>query len=131
MVESPVSPSSSIPAPLLSEASSGLQSKTKLSKNIDSEIKRRNIEDKSHWKLDRDAKSCFICNSSFGMYIRKHHCRKCGEIICDSCSNFVEVTKNDFIFHTEQANLVGTNQRFCCKCTREREGDEKAVMAKS
>ena len=92
---------------------------------------RRNISDRSHWKKDSSTKACSNCHSKFGVYMRKHHCRKCGEIICDSCSNFVEVTKNDFIFHTEQANLVGTNQRFCCKCTREREGDEKAVMAKS
>jgi len=32
--------------------------------------------------------SCSACSARFGIITRKHHCRKCGEIFCDSCSLF-------------------------------------------
>ena len=39
------------------------------------------------WMLDRDAKRC--CNSNceavFGLIVRRHHCRCCGDIFCGSC----------------------------------------------
>ena len=31
--------------------------------------------------------SCNKCKSSFNSFKRKHHCRACGKILCNSCSN--------------------------------------------
>ncbi|POS87962.1 hypothetical protein EPUL_001057 [Erysiphe pulchra] len=33
------------------------------------------------WQLDSEVNVCPIC-----FFLRKHHCRKCGRVVCDSCS---------------------------------------------
>ncbi|CAF0835118.1 unnamed protein product [Adineta steineri] len=35
----------------------------------------------------RDDKECFRCRQTFSTFIRKHHCRSCGDIFCDKCSS--------------------------------------------
>ncbi|XP_038629954.1 RUN and FYVE domain-containing protein 2, partial [Scyliorhinus canicula] len=39
------------------------------------------------WLKDRDATSCRLCEKEFSMSTRKHHCRNCGEIFCNACSD--------------------------------------------
>ena len=31
--------------------------------------------------------NCYRCRVEFGVFTRKHHCRACGQIFCDRCSN--------------------------------------------
>lgn len=38
------------------------------------------------WMSDKDTKTCLGCDKSFGVLLRKHHCRCCGRIFCDACS---------------------------------------------
>ena len=38
------------------------------------------------WQNDEDRNSCSICDSKFGWSKRKHHCRRCGRIVCSDCS---------------------------------------------
>lgn len=38
------------------------------------------------WIKDADVKACMACASSFNFFKRKHHCRKCGFVVCNSCS---------------------------------------------
>jgi len=38
------------------------------------------------WQLDDSALECPLCTKSFGMTRRRHHCRKCGGVFCDSCT---------------------------------------------
>jgi hypothetical protein len=38
------------------------------------------------WMPDSERSSCAVCNSRFSVILRKHHCRKCGEVVCDACS---------------------------------------------
>lgn len=39
------------------------------------------------WKEDTNVLKCGICNADFNSLIRwKHHCRNCGDCVCDSCS---------------------------------------------
>ncbi|KAI1111346.1 hypothetical protein F5Y14DRAFT_314670 [Nemania sp. NC0429] len=38
------------------------------------------------WQPDAEAPKCPICDVRFGMFLRKHHCRKCGRVVCDRCS---------------------------------------------
>lgn len=40
----------------------------------------------SVWKADDSVKRCRACNTKFGTFTRKHHCRECGDIFCDNCS---------------------------------------------
>jgi hypothetical protein len=39
------------------------------------------------WVLDVDMIICMICSEEFSLFTRRHHCRICGDVICDSCSN--------------------------------------------
>jgi hypothetical protein len=43
------------------------------------------------WLDDSARTKCALCNATFGTFTRKHHCRRCGEIVCDKCSGH---TKN-------------------------------------
>ncbi|KAI1333236.1 hypothetical protein F5Y16DRAFT_355201 [Xylariaceae sp. FL0255] len=38
------------------------------------------------WQPDHESIHCPICGIPFGLFIRKHHCRKCGRVVCGSCS---------------------------------------------
>ncbi|OWB54726.1 hypothetical protein B5S28_g580 [[Candida] boidinii] len=45
------------------------------------------IEGVAVWQPDEDVTNCCICHSSFTFFHRKHHCRKCGRIVCGDCSS--------------------------------------------
>ncbi|KAK0630017.1 FYVE zinc finger-domain-containing protein [Bombardia bombarda] len=38
------------------------------------------------WQPDIEVTYCPICKTQFSIFIRKHHCRKCGRVVCNSCS---------------------------------------------
>ncbi|XP_027038008.1 RUN and FYVE domain-containing protein 2-like [Pocillopora damicornis] len=40
------------------------------------------------WAEDKDATKCQQCNQPFSLARRKHHCRNCGGIFCNSCSDY-------------------------------------------
>ncbi len=39
------------------------------------------------WVLNDDATHCMLCRSIFGMFSYKHHCKACGNVICQGCSS--------------------------------------------
>lgn len=39
------------------------------------------------WQPDNAAQDCFLCNEVFTFFNRRHHCRKCGRVVCSSCSD--------------------------------------------
>lgn len=40
------------------------------------------------WQHDSEARFCPICKTRFNFFLRKHHCRKCGRVVCNSCSPY-------------------------------------------
>lgn len=40
-----------------------------------------------NWVADNNAEYCYECQSTFTFFVRKHHCRACGNIFCNQCSN--------------------------------------------
>lgn len=40
-----------------------------------------------NWQPDETATRCAACSKSFSFVVRKHHCRNCGIIFCDSCTS--------------------------------------------
>ncbi|KAK3702965.1 hypothetical protein QZH41_012404 [Actinostola sp. cb2023] len=40
------------------------------------------------WAEDKEALNCQLCEELFSLSRRKHHCRNCGGIYCNSCSNY-------------------------------------------
>ncbi|KAI5851542.1 FYVE zinc finger-domain-containing protein [Morchella snyderi] len=38
------------------------------------------------WQPDSSASNCPICSCGFTFFNRRHHCRKCGRVVCQGCS---------------------------------------------
>ncbi|KAL7688085.1 putative C2 domain, FYVE zinc finger, Zinc finger, FYVE/PHD-type, Zinc finger, RING/FYVE/PHD-type [Plasmopara halstedii] len=45
-----------------------------------------NCERTLQWVYDDETSNCMLCNTLFTMITRKHHCRRCGNVICHNCS---------------------------------------------
>jgi hypothetical protein len=41
------------------------------------------------WQADSEAAFCVYCNEAFTFLRRRHHCRHCGTVVCDHCSQYV------------------------------------------
>ena len=42
--------------------------------------------DEPAWAPDENFRACSGCNTSFDLFKRKHHCRRCGGVFCGSCA---------------------------------------------
>lgn len=80
------------------------------------------------WQDDKHVSNCSICGQYFGILLRKHHCRLCGNVVCDSeasnCSNAVPIQNlvnaaDDISFTEQRSELVKMtiSVRVCSKCT--------------
>ncbi|KAI5970494.1 PEP7 [Candida margitis] len=65
-----------------------------------------------NWAMDNNVTNCTICFTKFNFLIRKHHCRLCGEIVCDdsngvrrNCSMYVPLS----VFVEKLPNLNYSN----------------------
>lgn len=43
-------------------------------------------EEKDHWVPDEAVSKCTGCGADFSAFNRRHHCRNCGDIFCDKCT---------------------------------------------
>lgn len=72
---------------------------------------------------------CQLCSVSFGFFIRKHHCRACGRVFCDTCchkkikipENFITRPKEDTTFSQTISNTMkwfisGNDDLVCQEC---------------
>jgi hypothetical protein len=39
------------------------------------------------WEHDDHVATCKLCTKDFSVARRKHHCRRCGKIFCNECSD--------------------------------------------
>lgn len=51
------------------------------------------------WQPDIDVSECPICGHRFNFWYRKHHCRKCGRVVCANCSPHRITIPRQFIVH--------------------------------
>ncbi|PVH95768.1 FYVE-domain-containing protein [Periconia macrospinosa] len=60
------------------------------------------------WQPDADVTHCFVCGSQFTFFYRKHHCRKCGRVVCSACSPHRITIPRQFIVHppSEAPNVI-------------------------
>ncbi|KAI0394791.1 FYVE zinc finger-domain-containing protein [Xylariaceae sp. FL0594] len=66
------------------------------------------------WQPDSEVTHCPICGALFTMLYRKHHCRKCGRVVCDRCSPHRIIIPSQFVVrpydhahHSQQRFLYG------------------------
>lgn len=51
------------------------------------------------WQPDSAVTQCPVCNRQFTFLFRKHHCRKCGRVVCSQCSPHRITIPRQFIVH--------------------------------
>ena len=51
------------------------------------------------WQSDAEVSQCPICGTAFSFWYRKHHCRKCGRVVCANCSPHRITIPRQFIVH--------------------------------
>eukprot|EP01124_Arcella_intermedia_P010327 TRINITY_DN1683_c0_g1_i1.p1 TRINITY_DN1683_c0_g1~~TRINITY_DN1683_c0_g1_i1.p1 ORF type:complete len:1008 (-),score=197.75 TRINITY_DN1683_c0_g1_i1:84-3107(-) len=62
-----------------------------------------------------DTKDCMLCSKKFTQLRRRHHCRRCGWVVCASCSNNSRV-------------LPGQGKvKVCDNCVRDEEEDDRVM----
>lgn len=68
---------------------------------------------RDHWKPDAESSICDdpTCKRSFNYFVRRHHCRKCGNIFCDWHSSYVAPLDQDANF-----NPRANPSRTCSHC---------------
>ncbi|KAI5959285.1 uncharacterized protein KGF55_005435 [Candida pseudojiufengensis] len=85
------------------------------------------------WQNDNDVSECFLCQITFNFFNRRHHCRKCGRVVCGDCSNNkIHYLDNTPIVlnpedsshnhrHHNRTQYSNSNElyRTCDECTRE------------
>ena len=53
------------------------------------------IPSRQDWISDDEVTWCMCCKTSqFSMFNRRHHCRRCGRVVCKLCSQQVTIIKN-------------------------------------
>ena len=62
-----------------------------------------NVQRQEHtlprWQPDSEVSSCPICHHPFSFFFRKHHCRKCGRVVCANCSPHRITIPRQYIVH--------------------------------
>ncbi len=38
------------------------------------------------WEADTEGNTCRACHREFSLFVRRHHCRRCGKLVCGNCS---------------------------------------------
>lgn len=61
------------------------------------------------WQPDAEVSECPICHRQFGFLFRRHHCRKCGRVVCNDCSPHRITIPRQYIVHpTGMDDLSGS-----------------------
>ncbi|KAF2010672.1 hypothetical protein BU24DRAFT_427783 [Aaosphaeria arxii CBS 175.79] len=61
------------------------------------------------WQADHEVNLCPVCGNQFTFWYRKHHCRKCGRVVCANCSPHRITIPRQFIVHPPSESFAGSN----------------------
>lgn len=73
------------------------------------------VESAASWRPDKSSSCCTICLQEFSLLNRRHHCRKCGILVCDDCSK-------------GRALIRSVKSRVCDRCVREQVNSSNATL---
>jgi hypothetical protein len=78
----------------------------------------------ARWKLDSEVEACEKCRNKFTVLRRRHHCRRCGGIFCDTCTKQRRRLRNPL---TERGTATGfmNDCRVCDDCASKTDDIEK------
>ncbi|RHZ04712.1 hypothetical protein DYB26_003012 [Aphanomyces astaci] len=71
----------------------------------------RDRAEPSAWVRDGIRQTCHICVTKFRVHKRRHHCRLCGEVACDTCAPKVDIVLPSIDNDTRVASV-----RICMAC---------------
>ncbi|KIW30769.1 uncharacterized protein PV07_02471 [Cladophialophora immunda] len=60
------------------------------------------------WQPDSEVNGCPICKRPFTWVFRRHHCRKCGRVVCNDCSPHRITIPRQFIVHPPGPDVVSS-----------------------
>eukprot|EP00727_Mastigamoeba_balamuthi_P007035 m51a1_g2952 hypothetical protein (528) ;mRNA; f:642237-644544 len=64
---------------------------------------------RSPWVADEDTQQCSSCKAKFKLYLRRHHCRHCGQIFCDNCTkNRSCIVKLEYMTPAQAGGVIRT-----------------------
>ncbi|KAH9221477.1 FYVE zinc finger-domain-containing protein [Leptodontidium sp. 2 PMI_412] len=63
------------------------------------------------WQPDATVTLCPICRTQFSFFVRKHHCRKCGRVVCGSCSPHRITIPYQYIVQPPAAEEISSTPR--------------------
>lgn len=84
----------------------------------------------SKWIEDTHVDSCMGCYKKFTLLNRKHHCRSCGRVFCNSCSNFRALVRLKAGGPEESSRVCSHCKKFLDK-QKEWTGSSRDMMAKN
>nr|AVV26975.1 GTP-binding protein Rheb isoform 1 [Diplonema ambulator] len=64
------------------------------------------------WRPDSEVTNCEECKADFSFFNRRHHCRNCGGVFCNKCSNEKRVLGAEM-------GYGGESQRVCKTCAKQ------------
>jgi len=80
------------------------------------------------WIPDDAVRQCNRCQSPFNLLRRKHHCRRCGHVFCDTCSQKAALLPASFGFGRKPQRVCET----CCEILATSEdGAQQADISKT
>ncbi|KAL4930481.1 phosphatidylinositol-3-phosphate-binding ubiquitin-protein ligase [Aspergillus undulatus] len=66
-------------------------------------------QNRPSWQPDAEVTECPICRTAFSFWYRKHHCRKCGRVVCSSCSPHRITIPRQYIVHPPTSDHSGAS----------------------
>jgi len=70
------------------------------------------------WQPDGDVSHCPLCQVEFSIFVRRHHCRSCGKVVCSNCSQHKLILPIDSL-----------KQRVCDTCYDECKNAKASIQA--
>ncbi|KAK6539885.1 hypothetical protein TWF694_008722 [Orbilia ellipsospora] len=122
--EGPESPSPVVRTPIKSPKPVETATVTVMEPTVGSTDEVTGPPSKANWKPDAEATVCdaAVCNKSFSLFDRRHHCRRCGNIFCaQHTAQYLKLDQNC------RYNAKGIDSRVCIGCFDE----YKRLCAKS
>ncbi|KAL2065007.1 hypothetical protein VTL71DRAFT_4147 [Oculimacula yallundae] len=79
------------------------------------------------WQSDATVTLCPICRTQFSFFVRKHHCRKCGRVVCGSCSPHRITIPHQYIVQPPAVEQTSPSQRTRPRLDSGRTGSSNVV----